>query len=227
MKAFIISRDRAVYAQLCLTALLEAGLETVVVDHGSTWPEALAWLDTLEQGGITTVLRKGGGHPRDLWGWAPFRELCGETERYIVTDPDVVPSPDCPLDWPARLGDLLDRYPGYRKAGLGLRTDLIPETYQWRNKVLSWEPRFWEFPVEDGVYAGGIDTTLALYRPLAECGFVIDGCLRTGHPYVADHLSWYEDLEHLSPEIEWYATHAEPGISHWTRKDRSNWGSDY
>jgi hypothetical protein len=223
VKAFIIMRDRASYAQLCLTALARAGLEPVVVDQGSTWPGALEWLDVIEQGGDALVLRKGNGHPRDLWGYEPFRELCGD-DYYMVTDPDVVPSDDCPLDWPARLRDLLDRYPGYRKAGLGLRIDLIPETYQWRDKVISWEQQFWQCPIEPGVFARGIDTTLALYRPLAEGGFVIDGALRTGYPYVADHLSWYEDLDHLTPEIDWYATHAEPGISHWTRKDRSNWG---
>lgn len=224
MKAFIITRDRCTYAQLCLTTLAAAGLEPVIVDHGSTWPEALTWLDMLEATG-TTVLRRGGGHPREMWNWLPFRVLAG-VDRYVVTDPDVVPSDDCPLDWPERLGDLLDRYPGYRKAGLGLRTDRIPETYQWRDKVMSWEPQFWQTEVEPGVYAAGVDTTLAMYHPLTTHSvFGLDGALRTGHPYVADHLAWYEDLDELTPEIQHYVEHAEPGISHWTRKDKSNWGN--
>lgn len=224
MKAFIIMRDRASYARRGVAAFTRAGLEPVVADHGSTYGPALDWLATLERDGTARVLRKGGGHPRDLWGWPPFRELVSD-EPYVVTDADVAPSDDCPLDWPDRLADLLDRYPGYHKAGLGLRLDLIPETYQWHNKVMSWESRFWQFPIEDEVYAGGIDTTLALYRPGAS--FAVDGALRTGHPYVADHLSWYENLDDLSPEIEWYVTHAEPGISHWTTLDRSNWGQSY
>jgi hypothetical protein len=223
VRAFIIARDRATYAQLCLTAMADAGLEPVIVDHGSTWPEALTWLDTLEASGVT-VLRRGGGHPREMWNYLPFRILCG-ADRYVVTDPDVVPSDDCPLNWPDRLSDLLDRYPGYRKAGLGLRTDRIPETYQWRDKVISWEAQFWQTQTEMDVYAAGVDTTLAMYHPLTTHPvFGLDGALRTGHPYVADHLAWYENLDELTPEIQYYCDHAEPGISHWTRKDRSNWG---
>jgi len=55
----------------------------------------------------------------------PFREACGD-ERYVVTDPDVVPAEGCPQDWLAYLGKILDESDS-PKAGLGLRTDNIPE----------------------------------------------------------------------------------------------------
>ena len=228
MKAFVIFRDRVSYAKLCTTALTEAGLDVVVADHGSTWPAALNWLKEAEDDGVT-VVRRGGGHPRGLWSWPVFQGLCGTSERYIVTDPDVVPSDCCPRDWPARLGALLDAYPEVTKAGLGLRTDNIPAYYQRRDQVIAWESQFLIGPVqpEEGVYRAGIDTTLALYRPRGErADFSLDTAvnLRTGYPYLADHLAWHEDLDDPAEEIRWYYEHAEPGIAHWTTRGRSNFG---
>lgn len=221
VKAFVIFRDRVSYARRCVTALTAAGLYPVIVDQGSTWPEALFWLACMEEAGIA-VMRRGGGHPRGLWDYAPFGEMRGD-ERYIVTDPDVVPAADCPRDWPARLSALLDKYPQATKAGLGLRTDDIPEHYSRRDQVISWEAGFWAHPAGDGAYWAPVDTTLALYREGS--GFILDGAIRTGPPYVADHLAWHENLDNPEPEIEWYYEHAEPGIAHWTTRGHSNFGN--
>ena len=124
LRAFIICRDRVTYARQCAASLVAAGLEVVPVDCGSTWPAALEWLDEMEAAGALVLRREAGHHPQKLWNWEPFREACGDS-RYIVTDPDVVPSEDCPGDWPDVLGEALDRY-GTPKAGLGLRLDRIP-----------------------------------------------------------------------------------------------------
>ena len=213
MRAFIIFRDRVSYAKRCLEAIMEADLNPVIVDQGSTWPPALEWLGWLESRGVT-VLRHGGGHPREIWDWGPFRALCGD-DWYLVTDCDVVPSEDCPADWPARLVQVLDGCPGFRKIGLGLRLDRIPEHYRWRENVIRWEANYWQNELSDGVYAANTDTTLAVYRPSGGGFGGIDGSLRTGHPYVADHLPWYEDLGSLDEELRWYHEHAEPGVTFW------------
>jgi hypothetical protein len=224
VKAFIIFRDRAAYAQRCVISLLEAGLDPVVVDQGSSWPHALDWLDGMAQDGFT-VLFRGGGHPRDLWEWEPFRAECGLTERYVVTDCDVVPSDRCPPDWPARLSGLLDAFPGYHKAGLGLRTDNLPAHYARREHVIEWEAQFRARSIADGVYDAIVDTTMALYRPLGERPGFSMSAVRTGFPYEADHLAWHEDLDHLGAELSYYHEHAEPGISYWTVPGRSAWGT--
>ena len=221
MRAFIICRDRVTYAHLCLTAMTEAGLDPVLVDQGSTWPLANDYLKAMETAGVK-VLRRQGGHPRSLWYWEPFRQACG-TGRYVVTDCDVVPSDDCPLDWPHRFSDLLDSHPEFPKVGMGLRLDRIPDTYQRKDHVLKWERKFWETPLEDGVYQAPVDTTLAMYRQLGEFDISLSA-IRTGHPYVADHLAWYEDYTELDEELRWYHEHAEPGISYWTVAGRSAWG---
>ena len=224
MKAFIIFRDRTAYAQLCLSALLEAGLEPVIIDQGSSYVSALSWLDGLERDGIQ-VLRRDGGHPRELWYWEPFRAAAGLTEQYVVSDCDVTPSDDCPRDWPARLSELLGAFHGYHKIGLGLRTDNLPAHYARRDHVIEWEAQFRARPIGDGVYDAIVDTTLALYRPLGERPGFSMSALRTAPPYEADHLAWHEDLGNLNAELTYYHEHAEPGISYWTVPGRSAWGT--
>jgi hypothetical protein len=222
VKAFIILRDRVTYAHLCVTAMTEAVLDAVIVDHGSTWPLALDWLTAMEAAGVTVLRRGPGWHPRSLWGWDVFREMCGEG-RYVVTDCDVVPGDDCPPDWPQKLLGLLDEYPEYDKAGLGLRLDRIPESYTGRDHVLEWEGQYWRDQLADGVYRAPVDTTLAMYRTWRERPYFGLHALRTGYPYVADHLAWYEDYAHLADELRYYHEHAEPGISYWTVEGRSAW----
>ena len=220
MKAFIIFRDRVTYGKLCVAAMETAGLEPVIVDQGSTYQPALTWLDDFEMAG-GEVLYRGGGHPRDLWNWEPFSASRGDG-RYIVTDPDVIPSPDCPLDWPHRLSWMLDKYPGIAKAALGLRTDNLPDHYSRKQQVIDWEDQFWQDELEPGVYRAPVDTTLSMYRERS--AFMMDG-LRMGFPYVADHLAWHENLEALQPETAYYYEHAERGISHWAARGHSAWGN--
>jgi hypothetical protein len=220
VKAFLIFRDRVTYGRRCADAMTAAGLEPVIVDHGSTWPAAIVWLAEMEQSGYTVLLR-GGGHPRSLWDWEPFTRCKGD-ERYVVTDPDVVPSDGCPQDWPERLGRVLDDYPGIEKTGLGLRIDNLPACYSRRDQVVEWEKQFWEDPVADGLYHAPLDTTLSMYR--AGSYFGMDA-YRTGTPYVADHLAWHEDLDALPAETLYYYEHAEQGISHWAARGYSAWGN--
>jgi len=224
VRAFIICRDRVTYAQRCAAALVRAGLDVTLVDQGSTWPSAVQWLADQEAHGWLVLRRGGSTHPHGLWEWEPFRQACG-SGRYIVTDPDVVPSEDCPEDWVAYLGELLDEFP-QAKAGLGLRLDRIPVHYQRREAVLAWEQQFWQQRLAEGVFSAPVDTTLALYRPLSEVpAFQLESAMRSAPPYVADHLAWYEDLENLTPELRWYHEHADPGITYWTIAGRSVWGN--
>lgn len=223
MRAFVIFRDRVTYGRACVAALQAAGLEVVVADHGTTYPQALAWLDDLAGRGVTVKRCGAGHHPRDLWAHDWFRDACGG-ERYVVTDPDVVPSEDCPPDWLQHLEAILDKHPDCRKAGLGLRIDRIPVHYRRRAQVVEWERQFWARQVAPGLFEAPIDTTLALHAPLAPGEGHGFAALRTEAPYVADHLAWYEDLDNLPGDLRHYHEHAEPGISFWTLAGRSAWG---
>jgi hypothetical protein len=221
MKGFVIFRDRLRYGKRCVAAMMVAGLEPVVVDMGSSWPPAVAWLDHLDKSGVM-VLRKGGGHPRGLWDWQPFT-AAHAGDRYVVSDPDTVPSEMCPHNWVKHLGRMLDAHPVAVKAGLGLRIDNLPDHYARKRQVIEWETRWWEYPLGDGSYRAGVDTTMALY-PEEASEFRLDGALRTGPPYTADHLAWHENFSRLPAEIRYYYDHAEPGIAHWAARGQSAWG---
>jgi hypothetical protein len=223
-KAFIIFRDRVTYARRCYAALAAAGLDVHVVDHDSSWPAALLWLADLEKSGVTVLRRGGNAYPWKLWEWDRFRAvLWGDGEPYLVTDPDVVPSDDCPRDWLARLAAVLAR-PGCVKAGLGLRLDRLPLSR--RAQVTGWESRFWADEPEPGVFRANVDTTLALYRPYTEYPlFSLGPAVRLGHPFVADHLSWYEEGD-LPPELRHYYGRADPGHSVTGRTVRLSWRHD-
>lgn len=216
MKAIVIFRDRVTYAQQCVAALTAAGLDVHIVDHDSTWPAAVEWLATC---GLP-VHHRPNGHPRSLWQWDGLARIVGSW-RYVVTDPDVVPDPDCPEDWPAKLSGLLDRWPRAVKAGLGLRIDDLPADNPDATKVRDWEAQFWQHPLEPGAFNAAVDTTLAMYQPLSQQPrFELGPAIRTDAPYLARHLTWYETPDTLTDEIRWYRQHATPGTSHWADPDR-------
>jgi len=198
---FVTVRDRVT----CLKVLIDR-LETlddvgpiVLLDNASTYAPLLEYLaETPHE--VVTLPNLGN---RALWIADVHPEL--RRGRFVLTDPDVIP--DCPDDALAVLGRVLDRHPELVKVGLGLRIDDLPSEAE---AVRAWESQFWLNALEPGVYDAGVDTTFALYRP--DGGSAITPAARTGPPYVARHLPWYQ----TDPEETYYRAHATPGISHWT-----------
>ncbi|MCU1500242.1 MAG: glycosyl transferase family 2, partial [Acidimicrobiales bacterium] len=142
------------------------------------------------------------------------REAAGR--YFVVSDPDVVPDAMCPPDAIDHFRAVLDRHPELDKVGFGLRIDDLPQHYALRDDVVDWEGKFWDpaIEVEPGLYAAGIDTTFALYRPL-ERRHEMMRAMRTGKPYVARHLPWYVDSSDLSEEDQYYRLHADTTMSNW------------
>lgn len=231
MKAFVICRDRVSYARQCVEALWTVGLEVHIVDHGSSWPPMLDWLGKVA--GVQPSIMEGrasgprvhvhwmaNAHPRDLWADMQDGGVLANTlrpdERFVVTDCDVLPT--TLVDWPRMLERLLDARPDVAKVGLGLRTDDLPTWYEHAERVVRWEAQWtdpdrvvWTHDVP--AHRSPVDTTLAMYRRLEP--FAMEPALRTLYPYVARHLSWYEDSAHPTDEQRWYRQHATPGVSHW------------
>jgi len=220
-----VTRDRVSYAQQCLEALRRTeGIDDIyLVDHRSTYIPMLDWLGSVAgpytrggTAGRVHVLWHDNAHPRDLWSNGTLAAALRPDERFIVTDCDVVP--DAPSDWLVWLATALDRYPGMVKAGLGLRVDDLPERYAHRERVQTWESQWTTAsritPYGDHlVYRSPVDTTLALYRRLEP--FAMEPAIRSTHPYVARHLTWYENSARPTEEQRWYYRQATPGVSHW------------
>ena len=220
----VITRDRVTCLTHCLASLQHAAgnqhaarlLDVHIVDHGSTWPPMLDYLNQLERRGIP-VHRRGDHPPRDLWTWDGLAGVVGD-EPYLVTDPDIVL--DCPPDWLGTMTMLLlGRSCGqFVKVGLGLRTDDLPSTV-FATKIRQWESSLTTTPFEghpDNRYQRApVDTTLALYPPLpVHPEFKLGPAARLSAPYLIRHLPWYEAGE-PGEELDYYREHLIPGSSHW------------
>jgi hypothetical protein len=181
-----------------------------MVDNDSSYEPLLEYYEVTPH---RVVLLGTNAGPTAIWDTG-LLESIAPGGSYILTDSDVVPVEEAPLDAVARFAELLARYPEAEKVGFGLRLDDIPATYQFQADVLAWEAHFWSDEVEPGVFRADIDTTFALYRPSVRThGY---RALRTGEPYVARHLPWYVDSKHPSDEEDYYKRHAVLGMTNWS-----------
>jgi hypothetical protein len=212
----VITRDRVSYTRLCIASLERfPDLDIHIVDHGSTWPPMLSYLD----GTRHTVHYQGDRPPRALWDKTGLiQSIIGGlgSRRYLVTDPDVVLDDECPPDWLDQLHNELDAEAPYGgvKVGLGLRLDDLPDTdLSW--KIRAWESQFWNAQTPSGRgWLAPVDTTLALYQGLSVApDFALGPAARLDAPYLARHLPWYGDLDEA--ETAHYRARALPGSSHW------------
>lgn len=109
---------------------------------------------------------------------------------------------------------------------------------QWWERRLSYEGIEGSDDEATAVYDADVDTTLALYRALGDDnaiggrltletefsvsrwsspeGFTTGRSLRTGSPYLARHLPWYEVGPHVADDEVWYRRHLPPLVSHWS-----------
>ena len=113
---FINVRDRVTDLRALVEWLERAGHERIhLIDNASTWPPLLDYLSRSPHAVIELDRNLGS---RALWhaGLVP-------DEPYVLTDPDIVPTEDCPLDLVEHLQGLLVRYPQFSKAGVGLYLD--------------------------------------------------------------------------------------------------------
>ena len=216
---FVPVRDRVTALRLLVEWLEQAGQHDIwLVDNASGYEPLVDYLRTTPHHVVRSA--------RNLGHRSPW--LTGTVQRhahgrfFVVSDPDIVPDEQCPLDALDHFRELLDRYPDIDKVGFGLRIDDLPETYPLAGAVREWEARFWRDEVEAGAFRADVDTTFALYRPL-ERRHQEDRALRTGAPYLARHLPWYIDPTRLSDEDVYYREHADTSISNWDRDDLPRW----
>jgi hypothetical protein len=208
---FITCRDRVASLRLLverLESMTDIG-PIFLVDNDSKWPPMLDYLaSTTHQ---VVRLAENAGH-RAIWAMEVHQSL-RESGPFVVTDPDVIPDQTCPEDTVDRLLGLLDEHPTMQKVGLGLHIDDLPDTNRLAKDVIDWESQFWEREISPGVYDAAVDTTFALYR--AGAGPEEYPAIRTGTPYLARHLPWYDDPDSPCPEEIFYRAR--------TREDSTNW----
>jgi hypothetical protein len=131
----------------------------------------------------------------------------------------VVLSKECDADVLCRMLFLLKRYPSIDRIGLGLRTDDLPDHYQFKQRVIEWEKIILKGAkeIENNVFVAPVDTTFALYRrnKKGPAGFIPSVRVQTNN--MIQHLPWYIDMHNLSEEESYYLKHANTkNYTHWT-----------
>lgn len=209
---FIIARDRFSPLQELLAWLESQGLrKIVIVDNDSALPTLTDYINQTDYQVIET-----GRNCRHTVVWTSgIIKILLPDDFYIVTDPDVIPCSATPVL--PRLYHIHKRYPHHLKVGLGLKIDDLPDHYGLKQSVVEWESQFTKYPLEDGVYEAGVDTTFALYKPYTYSYF-IHPSLRTGEPFTARHLPWYADDTKLTNEDVFYRLRADQSVNTWNKE---------
>lgn len=189
-------RDRVTDLRALVAWLERAGHERItLLDNASTYEPLLDYLRATPHTVVRLTANVGS---RALW-----HANLVPNEPFIYSDPDVVPTEECPLNAVEHLHELLERFEA-PKVGLGLMLDDVPPEH----RDLPWE-RELVMPAHEfapGAFNSLIDTTFALHAANAEFSYY---AVRTGAPYLARHMPWYRD--ELDEEHRYYVAHAMRG----------------
>lgn len=217
MPVFIICRDRVDSLKLLVDWLEKQGLKKIVfIDNDSVYPPLVNYFKTTPYQVLRLYRNVGHTSP---WTLALTRALVPE-DFYIVSDPDVIPTEECPKDTLQHFLKIHRQYLPYQKVGFGLRIDDLPDHYPLKDTVIEWEGQFWKHALEIDfdpnaeAYEAGVDTTFAMYKPFTY-SYTLHPSIRTGFPYVARHLPWYQDPAKISDEEEHYRLRADSNVNSW------------
>jgi hypothetical protein len=202
----INSFNRLSCLQLQIARLQKAGMKNIhILDNASSYPPLLDYYNMLPAGVTLHRLKKNLGY-KALWkSWIYNRFRWG---YYIYTDPDVIPTENCPNDFIEFFYNALKTYPDIGKVGFGLKIDDLPDHYNPKQQILEWETHHHYDPKKrrGAFYTASIDTTFALYRPLSsrrKSHWKLPA-LRSAEPYIARHLGWYLNTDNPSEEDIFY-----------------------
>jgi hypothetical protein len=198
--------------------------QITVIDNASTYPPLLDFYQTQRSFNLIRQSTNGDHHtPLDY-----LKSHYTDRDRFIVTDPDLVPYEDCPLDLIPKMRRLLDKHQ-VQKVGVGLEVDDLPDHYPFKDGVYQHEKQLLGKWFEDGSRLSVVDTTFALYRSYTAFSDWRLPAIRTGIPYMFQHVDWYLDPDNLSEEYIYYLDHSSPVASYaermrdWFRKRNRDW----
>lgn len=217
INVFIISFNRLKYLVQLVAWLEKAGFKKInIVDNKSTYPPLLDYLKSSQH--TVHYLEKNFGHLA-IWECGKFNTII-DNEYYIVTDFDILPVKECPLDVAEYFKNILDKYPKFTKVGFALKIDDLPDYYNYKENVIEWENQFWKDKLAEGLFDASIDTTFAMYRPgIYPTQKKWWRSIRTDFPYVARHLPWYEKSDQLDEEDTYYQKNIKNKSSFWSVTD--------
>lgn len=227
----INNRNRVSTLKKLINCIPKDGAKIIILDNDSTFEPLLDYYSELPKEITLVKLNANLGH-KALYQWEGYKYF--KEQYFIYTDSDVVVCEDCPKDFLEYLLEAKKKYPDYKKIGLGLKIDDLPDHYVFKQKVIDWESEFWKEHIYDDelkakFWIAKVDTTFAIYdkhnhtrqivkkskksksqRPFKVLSedHSVENCLRTDFPYVARHLPWYIDNNNLDFEEKYYMKEA-------------------
>lgn len=235
---FILTRDRVHDLQQTIESYqrtLTSPYEIIILDHNSTYPPMLEFLQELQNKKVTVHRLT-----EPVWDDAlahadrimqEYLTKHTHVQYYVLTDPDVAllrTQGDILLFFAA----LLAACPDVNVVGPHLQISDIPRHYNGtyeEKSAFDWESQYWKNTVPYMATWNGvgyhfaeqiIDTTFACRRRTQRfaritCGETFSQCLRTYAPYAAVHLDWYLDSSHLPPDKQYYLQKSWGGVNNW------------
>lgn len=126
-----------------------------------------------------------------------------DSNFFVYTDSDVVPIDECPDDFMLFFLNAMKKHKLARKIGFSLKLNDLPDCNLLKDSIIGFEKNYYDFFIqEENLYRAPIGATFALYRPRGKYNHANNyiEIYRTGHPYEARHLPWYQDS--LNPDEE-------------------------
>ena len=212
---FINARDRVDVMKNLIDWLLDAGYKNLLIlDNDSTYPKLLEYYSELEKISSVKVIRlkKNLGY-KALWK-SNILEKLNISTPYVYTDPDVVPSENCPKDFVLTLYEILKSHREFRKVGPALVWEDITfyDKDFWQRQEKNFEQ---QARINELFGYANIDTTFALYANTRS--YSLRFSLRTLGNLRVKHLPWYFDYENLPDDEKYYLEHADKSSSIATR----------
>lgn len=208
---FIICFERREPLKKLLQWLESQGMTKIIlIDNDSSYPPLLDILNTTDFQQLRLYRNIGHTAP---WSLNIIRILVPD-QAYIVTDPDVIPSATCPGDVLSHFIDVHEQFFDYKKVGFGLRINDLPNHFALKDEVITWESQFWKQEIAPSIFEAGVDTTFAIYKPFTY-DYTLHPSIRTGEPYTAQHLPWYDNPKKLTEEDIYYRFRADRNITSW------------
>jgi hypothetical protein len=207
----INNRNRFTFLKQLVDWLEKAGYQNIyILDNQSTYVPLLNYYKTIKH--RVFFLDDNLGY-KALW-LSPHFDVFRKG-YYVYTDPDVLPTENCPANLIEALYSILKRHRNIEKIGVALKIDDIPDLYANKQEVLRIESQWWKKEVEKNVYDAPVDTTFALYRPFAEGDAEDCKAYRAGGNLVFRHQPWYENSSALSEEEQFYKDSVTGKSSYW------------
>ena len=197
----------------CLRALIDFLEKTIpndiiILDNNSTYEPLLEYYESKPHEVIR--LSQNLGHEA-LWKSGHLNRF--NNSFYVLTDPDIVPIKECPIDFMQYFYNLMQEHPEYKKVGFALKIDDLPDHNPHKGSIITWENQFWKTKVTDKTWKAQIDTTFSLFHPTHPGAW--GEAIRTDYPYIARHTDWYIDPNNLTEE-EIYYKNTRQGVTHWS-----------